>query len=137
MPLANEQWLFHGSHCRNIARIVAEGFDLKLARVSGQFGAGVYFALHSSTSHGYVATEALKLNIPWPTPDQCSSDLLRLAKQNRHHVLLLCTVLLGQEGSGAAGLTQAPSGNHSVGNSSMKVVYNSAQAYPRYIIAYQ
>ena len=136
MPVANEQWLFHGSHRDNIARIVAEGFDLKLAKASGQYGAGVYFALHSSTSHGYVAREALKLNTPWPTQHQCSSDLLKLAKQKNHCVLLLCTVLLGQEGSGSSGLTEAPSGSHSVGTSSMKVVYNSAQVYPRYMVAY-
>lgn len=137
MAVANEQWLFHGSGCENIARIVAEGFDIQLANISGSYGAGIYFASHSSTSHRYTSKAALKSNASWPTQHQCSSDLLRLAKEQKHSVLLLCTVLLGQEGSAVARATQAPPGSNSVGCSTVKVVYNSAQAYPRYIIAYR
>ena len=137
MPVANEQWLFHGSGCENIARIVAEGFDLKLANKQGSYGAGIYFSPHSATSHGYATKAALKPNAPWPTTHQCTSQLLKAAQQHGHHVMLLCTVLLGVEGPPSAASHSAPSGSDSVGSTTVKTVYKAAQAYPKYLIAYR
>lgn len=138
MPIANEQWLFHGSGVDNISRIVAEGFDLQLAQPSGSCGAGVYFAPHSSTSHTYVAKQAFKAHVPLPSDHNASSKLLQDAKHQGLHVMLLCTVLLGKAGPNqGAGVRRAPSGTDSVSNSNMSVVYNAGQAYPRYIIMYK
>ncbi|KAL0022250.1 hypothetical protein WJX77_009919 [Trebouxia sp. C0004] len=56
----NERWLFHGSGPENIAHIAEEGFDLRLANPRGQYGSGVYFASHSSTSLQFTTKDALK-----------------------------------------------------------------------------
>ncbi len=49
---ANERMLFHGSPFINA--IVQKGFDERHAYFGGMFGAGIYFAEHSSKSNQYV-----------------------------------------------------------------------------------
>ena len=49
---ANERMLFHGSSFINA--IVQKGFDERHAYIGGMFGAGIYFAEHSSKSNQYV-----------------------------------------------------------------------------------
>jgi tankyrase len=49
---ANERMLFHGSPFINA--IVQKGFDERHAYIGGMFGAGIYFAEHSSKSNQYV-----------------------------------------------------------------------------------
>lgn len=48
----NETLLFHGSNF--IDNIVAKGFDEGYAQRNGMFGAGIYFAKHSSKSNQYT-----------------------------------------------------------------------------------
>ncbi|XP_068626122.1 poly [ADP-ribose] polymerase tankyrase-2-like [Battus philenor] len=48
----NERMLFHGSPFINA--IVQKGFDERHAYIGGMFGAGIYFAEHSSKSNQYV-----------------------------------------------------------------------------------
>ena len=48
----NERMLFHGSPFINA--IVQKGFDERHAYMGGMFGAGIYFAEHSSKSNQYV-----------------------------------------------------------------------------------
>jgi len=48
----NERMLFHGSPF--IHAIVQKGFDERHAYIGGMFGAGIYFAEHSSKSNQYV-----------------------------------------------------------------------------------
>ena len=50
--LPNERMLFHGSPF--ISAIVQKGFDERHAYIGGMFGAGIYFAEHSSKSNQYV-----------------------------------------------------------------------------------
>jgi len=130
----NETWLFHGSGPENIAHIAMEGFDLKLANPQGQYGSGVYFASHSSTSLQYTTKAALKAMGGVPVQSQQRSKLLDTARSKGLQVMLLCTVLLGHVGTGQAGQTQAPAGSDSVGGSVMHVIYKSEQAYPRYMV---
>lgn len=52
LPQANERMLFHGSPFINA--IVQKGFDERHAYIGGMFGAGIYFAEHSSKSNQYV-----------------------------------------------------------------------------------
>lgn len=49
---ACERMLFHGSPFINA--IVQKGFDERHAYIGGMFGAGIYFAEHSSKSNQYV-----------------------------------------------------------------------------------
>ncbi len=49
---SNERMLFHGSPFINA--IVQKGFDERHAYFGGMFGAGIYFAEHSSKSNQYI-----------------------------------------------------------------------------------
>ena len=49
---SNERMLFHGSPFINA--IVQKGFDERHAYIGGMFGAGIYFAEHSSKSNQYI-----------------------------------------------------------------------------------
>ena len=49
---SNERLLFHGSSFINA--IVQNGFDERHAYIGSMFGAGIYFAEHSSKSNLYV-----------------------------------------------------------------------------------
>lgn len=137
MAEPNETWLFHGSGPENIAHIAVEGFDLKLANPQGQYGSGVYFASHSSTSLHYTAKAALKAMGGLPGQSQQRNELLDTARSKGLQVMLLCTVLLGHVGTGQAGQRQAPAGSDSVGGSTMHVIYKSEQAYPRYMVFFR
>ena len=134
MAEASEQWLFHGSGPENIANISVEGFDLKLASLHGSCGAGIYFAESSLTSQGFTRKDALKGCSPQICRSQCQPELLSKARVMGLHVMLLCSVLVGRVGQAQGRQTQAPTGFDSTGNSSMSVVYKSAQAYPRYML---
>ncbi|KAL3131104.1 hypothetical protein ABBQ38_000414 [Trebouxia sp. C0009 RCD-2024] len=134
MAEPNEQWLFHGSGPENIANISAEGFDVKLANPNGSYGAGIYFARDSSTSQNYTGRVPLK---GCNQQAAIQPEMLRNAKSMKLQVMLLCSVLVGRVGAGQARQTAPPAGFDSVGNSSVSVVYNAAQAYPRYIIFLQ
>ena len=131
MTEPNEQWLFHGSGPENIANISVEGFDVKLANPNGSYGAGIYFAKDSSTSQGYTRKDPLKA---CKQQTAVQPEMLSKARSMGLQVMLLCSVLVGQVGAGQARLTAPPTGFDSVGGSSVTVVYNAAQAYPRYLI---
>ena len=134
MTEPNEKWLFHGSGPENIAHIVLEGFDLKLANPQGAYGSGIYFATNIATSLGYTSKAALKAMAGVHAACQQQCDLLNSARSKGLQVILLCTVLLGRVGTGQPGQRQAPAGYDSVGGSSMNVVFKSEQAYPRYMV---
>ena len=134
MPEPNEQWLFHGSGPENIANITVEGFDVKLANPNGSYGAGIYFARNSLTSQGYTRKEPLKGGSQRASTYQGQPEMLSKARSMGLQVMLLCSVLVGRVGAGQARQTAPPAGYDSTGNSGMSVVYNAAQAYPRYII---
>jgi len=52
---ANEQFVFHGSRANAYDIILTEGFDHRVANMGGAIGAGIYFAVSSATSSGYVS----------------------------------------------------------------------------------
>lgn len=134
MAEPNEQWLFHGSGPENIANISVEGFDVKLANPNGSYGAGIYFAKNSSTSQGYTRKEPLKRCSQQASAHQGQPEMLSKARSMGIQVMLLCSVLVGRVGMGQQRQTAPAAGYDSTGNSGMSVVYNAAQAYPRYII---
>ena len=134
MAEPNEQWLFHGSGPENIASISVEGFDVKLANPNGSYGAGIYFAKDSSTSQGYTRKEPLKGCIHDAAAHQGQPEMLSKARSMGLQVMLLCSVLVGRVGTGQQRQRAPAAGYDSTGNSGMSVVYNAAQAYPRYVI---
>lgn len=133
MAEPKETWLFHGSGPENIAHICLEGFDLALANPKGSYGAGVYFATDSSTSHSYSRKNPLKSMDDMAPKYDNQSEVLASARANGLHTMLLCTVLLGHAGTYNSG-SKAPAGCDSVASSSMSVVYKADQAYPRYVV---
>uniref|UniRef100_T1I1W7 Poly [ADP-ribose] polymerase n=1 Tax=Rhodnius prolixus TaxID=13249 RepID=T1I1W7_RHOPR len=133
---SNERMLFHGSPFINA--IVQKGFDERHAYIGGMFGAGIYFAEHSSKSNQYV------YGIGGGTG--CTSHKDRSCYVCHRH-LLLCRVTLGKSflQFNAMKMAHAPPGHHSVVgrpssgglNFPEYVVYRGEQAYPEYLITYQ
>ncbi|XP_058447048.1 poly [ADP-ribose] polymerase tankyrase [Malaya genurostris] len=133
---ASERMLFHGSPFINA--IVQKGFDERHAYIGGMFGAGIYFAEHSSKSNQYVYGICGGIGCPAHKDKSCYQC---------HRQLLLCRVALGKSflQFSAMKMAHAPPGHHSViGRPSAGglhfpeyVVYRGEQAYPEYLITYQ
>ncbi|KAK6638711.1 hypothetical protein RUM43_006978 [Polyplax serrata] len=132
----NERMLFHGSPFINA--IVQKGFDERHAYMGGMFGAGIYFAEHSSKSNQYVYGIGGGTGCPAHKDRSCY-----ICQRN----LILCRVTLGKSflQFSAMKMAHAPPGHHSVvGRPSAGglyfpeyVVYRGEQAYPEYLITYQ
>ncbi|XP_045540836.1 poly [ADP-ribose] polymerase tankyrase [Papilio machaon] len=132
----NERMLFHGSPFINA--IVQKGFDERHAYIGGMFGAGIYFAEHSSKSNQYVYGFGGGSGCPAHKDRSCYLC---------HRQMLLCRVTLGRafQLSSAMKMAHAPPGHHSVAGRPSHgglcfpeyVVYRGEQAYPEYLITYQ
>uniref|UniRef100_I3RSE8 Poly [ADP-ribose] polymerase n=1 Tax=Drosophila buzzatii TaxID=7264 RepID=I3RSE8_DROBU len=133
---SNERMLFHGSPFINA--IVQRGFDERHAYIGGMFGAGIYFAEHSSKSNQYVYGIGGGIGCPSHKDKSCYVCPRQL---------LLCRVALGKSflQYSAMKMAHAPPGHHSVvGRPSTGglhfaeyVVYRGEQSYPEYLITYQ
>jgi len=133
--VSNERFLFHGTSSSTASVIIKEGFDVRVAALTGMFGAGIYFAENSSKSDLYTGSSVTK-------------------------TLILCRATLGNQYvtlSSMTNLRRPPDGNglltrkkyHSVVGDSQKynpsaslknrefIVYDNSQAYPEYIIEYK
>uniref|UniRef100_A0A915Q6N0 Poly [ADP-ribose] polymerase n=1 Tax=Setaria digitata TaxID=48799 RepID=A0A915Q6N0_9BILA len=131
----NEKLLYHGSPF--IHSIVQRGFDERYSYMGGMFGAGIYFAEHSSKSNQYVFGMA---------GSGCSLHHDRSCYICVRH-LLLCRVTLGRcfMQSSCNKMAHSPPGHHSVMgqpragglNYPEYVIYRGEQAYPEYIIVYR
>jgi len=132
---SNERMLFHGSPF--IQAIAQKGFDERHAYIGGMFGAGIYFAEHSSKSNQYVYGIGGGTGCPQHKDRSCYGC---------HRQLLLCRVALGKSflQFSAMKMAHAPPGHHSVvGRPSVGglsfpeyVIYRGEQAYPEYLITY-
>lgn len=132
----NERMLFHGSPFINA--IVQKGFDERHAYIGGMFGAGIYFAEHSSKSNQYVYGFGGGSGCPAHKDRSCYLC---------HRQMLLCRVTLGRgfQLLSAMKMAHAPPGHHSVAGRPSQgglcfpeyVVYRGEQAYPEYLITYQ
>lgn len=100
-----ERMLFHGSPFINA--IIQKGFDERHAYIGGMFGAGIYFAEHSSKSNQYVYGIGGGLGCPTHKEKSCYQC---------HRSLLLCRVALGKSflQFSALKISHAPPGHHSV-----------------------
>ncbi|VDK73322.1 unnamed protein product [Litomosoides sigmodontis] len=131
----NEKLLYHGSPF--IHSIVQKGFDERYSYMGGMFGAGIYFAEHSSKSNQYVFGVA---------GSGCGLHHDRSCYICVRH-LLLCRVALGRcfLQSSCNKMAHSPPGHHSVigqpraGGLSYPeyVIYRGEQAYPEYVIVYR
>ncbi|XP_045782017.1 poly [ADP-ribose] polymerase tankyrase [Maniola jurtina] len=134
--VTNERMLFHGSPFINA--IVQKGFDERHAYIGGMFGAGIYFAEHSSKSNQYVYGFGGGSGCPTHKDRSCYLC---------HRQMLLCRVTLGRgfQLLSAMKMAHAPPGHHSVAGTPSHgglcfpeyVVYRGEQAYPEYLITYQ
>lgn len=132
---ANERMLFHGSPFINA--IVQKGFDERHAYIGGMFGAGIYFAEHSSKSNQYVYGFGGGSGCPAHKDRSCYVC---------HRQMLLCRVTLGRgfQLLSAMKMAHAPPGHHSVAGKPSQgglcypeyVIYRGEQAYPEFLITY-
>lgn len=129
---ANERLFFHGT---KDTMFIDDGFDVKLANPNGMFGAGIYFAEHSSKSNQYVLpAEGCSLH----KTKSCYFCI---------RVMLLCNVTLGKmhETTVPMKINRAPRGFHSVHAPAFPgglkypeyVVYRDDQAFPQYCVLYK
>jgi hypothetical protein len=125
---ANELQLFHGCPYLVADVISNEGFDLRVAKFSGAWGSGIYFAPQSSTSNGYASGAP--------------------QSGTRHKTMFLSRVAVGAEFSspGDSSLRKAPlrPNSHLHYDTSVAqqskwayIVYENNQAYPEYLITYK
>lgn len=118
---AHETVLYHGSRANACDIILRDGFDIRVAAMTGAIGAGIYFATHSSTSTGY-----------------CTAA-------HGYMQMMVCRVILGDCTPGRSGLRRPPPKNaskpdilyDSVSGSGMYVVFDNYQAYPEYLIEFK
>jgi len=132
----DERMLFHGSPFVNA--IVQKGFDERHAYIGGMFGAGIYFAQHSSKSNQYVYGIGGGSGCPMHKDRSCYEC---------QRQIILSRVTLGKPfiQFTAVKMAHAPPGHHSVigkpnaGGLSYPeyVVYRGEQAYPEYLITYK
>jgi tankyrase len=129
---ANERLFFHGT---KDTMFIDDGFSVKLANPKGMFGAGLYFAEHSSKSNQYVLPA-----------EGCSLHKSRSC-YFCFRVMLLCKVTMGKmfETKKVMKVNKAPSGYHSVHAPAALgflkypefIVYDDDQAYPQYCVLYR
>jgi poly [ADP-ribose] polymerase 10/14/15 len=122
------KWLFHGTTCDNVPKIVNQGFNRAFAgRNAVAYGKGVYFARDAS----YSSCSA------YSTPDDLGIQYM-----------FLCRVAVGDWCRGSYGqLTPDPKPRNRFElfdttvddetDPSIFVVYHDAQAYPDYLVSFQ
>ncbi|CAH1642139.1 unnamed protein product [Spodoptera littoralis] len=108
----NERMLFHGSPFINA--IVQKGFDERHAYIGGMFGAGIYFAEHSSKSN----QQMLLCRVTLGRAFQLMSAMKMAHAPPGHHSVA------GRPSQGGLCFPEY-------------VVYRGEQAYPEYLITYQ
>lgn len=132
----NEKLLFHGSSF--IDKIRSQGFDERYAQSHGMFGAGIYFAEHSSKSNQYTfgLNQGCKLH---------NNKSCYVCERK----MIMAQVALGRSLISKEAMptcAHAPPGYSSVTGSPEStdnlvypeyVVYNGDQAYPLYVIKYR
>jgi tankyrase len=131
---ANERRLYHGN--QKIYEILQNGFDERMAKASGLFGAGIYFASHSSKSNQYVQ----------PVDTGCCLHNDKSCYQCTR-TMIVCRVSLGnsKELTQSSKLSHAPPGFHSVTGVPSAgwlsfpeyVVYRGEQALPEFLVTYR
>jgi hypothetical protein len=134
---ANEVMLWHGTTPEHADMIVREGFDERVGRPSGRFGAGVYFAEDPAKADSYTGDSCTGKNLSsYPPTQQPRADALR-------H-LFLSRVTLGTVAEQAQPTPEArrpPPGSQSVvgcadGRYREFVTYDGWLAYPEYLVQY-
>ncbi|CAB3362437.1 Hypothetical predicted protein [Cloeon dipterum] len=119
-------------HCSPEALTIGnDGFDLKFARSSGLFGAGIYFAEHSSKSNNY--SFGLGKGCGAHNNSKCSQC---------ERVMLVCKIAMGKTHETNSTGTKLPQGCHSLhftspNRESEIIIYDEAQVYPSYIVKYK
>lgn len=132
----NEKLLFHGSNF--IDNIQSSGFDERYAQRNGMFGAGIYFAKHSSKSNQYV--------FGWGQGCQEHTDksCYKCERKMIYAQVALGRSLISKEAM--PDCAHAPPGYSSVTGLPEStenliypeyVIYSGDQAYPSYVITYR
>jgi len=140
---ANEVLLFHGTKSNVTNFIIHQGFEPRIAKDEGLFGAGIYFAENSSKSdeyitpdlqnlcylflcrvaigHPFTTTEPLKIRRP-----PCRKGDIGLCLHDRAD-----SVLAECERTGLPNVT------HYLKRYREFVVYDGSQCYPEFLITFQ
>ena len=133
----NELWLFHGTSEEAMHAIVHDGFDARIARLDGLYGAGSYFADCSCKSHQHASfyitpagervVLACRVTMGWPhIPDGQLKNCRRPPSNPGAGPRRIFDSVFAQAGKANSGQQK----HHEC------VVYDTHQAYPEYVIYY-
>ena len=134
-----EHYLFHGTSADTAKRIANDGFEERVARLGGLYGAGAYFAEQSNKSDQYTKADADGIHRMFVARVLLGAHVLDSpVPQNELRIL--------PEIPTAAAAAAPGGGGCSVRYSSLLglfgvhrefVVYDGRQAYPEYLVHYQ
>ena len=119
-----QEFLFHGCREEHLQSILRDGVDTRLAKPTGMFGVGAYFARDAAYSNNYSRS----------LPSSASPDPPKL--------MLLCRVVVGVQAPAmtgqAQGMRKPPPGYDSIASQDGRIfsVFETSASYPEYIIAY-
>ncbi|CAF3833579.1 unnamed protein product [Rotaria sp. Silwood1] len=166
MPLldtsANEYWLFHGCDPKTLPTLLKKGYDCRVSSVDGMFGGGFYLAENSSKSNQYIPCPSCQQNCI----DRDSNCKCQNQQDFQFSIIFYRTVLGDMHivkeykseiycGTDVSHPVRRPPKKpnsddlydsiigecNKYGGNSLRyrefVVYDTAQAYPEYVIKYK
>jgi len=137
-PETNEFFLFHGTSLSQAEIISQQGFDARVASLTGLYGAGSYFAINACKSHQYSVSKKpagssdyimlvcrVSMGMPYCTSEQHANA--RRPPDNPATLGRPFDSIFAEHGKGRRGDQQ----HHEY------VVFDGYQAYPEFIVRYR
>ena len=139
---SNEHLLFHGTKPAAVSTLCNRGFDERVGRLGGLFGAGCYFAENSSKSDEYVPAGAKQymflcrvvLGTPFVTPGTHRQLRRPPCVQDHFDAWPPCG---HDRNDSLLAVTQATDPSARLFAFREFVVYDHSQCYPEYLIEYE
>ena len=128
-PEVNEQFLFHGTKPDLVDKLIASGFEERLAALSGLYGAGVYFAEKSHKSDQYTQRNAGGVHFMFVARVALGAHVYD-ARQHENNRRILDEVP-GGSGVRHSALLGLAGGHREF------VIFDGAQAYPEFLLHYK
>ena len=124
----NECYLFHGTTAETSKKIIANGFEERLAQLTGMYGAGAYFAEESSKSDQYTMAQD-GVHFMFVARVLLGAQVFETSKScSQRRILDEVPGLPGVRYSSLLGLH---------GKLREFVVYDGQQAYPEFLVHYE
>eukprot|EP00392_Amoebophrya_sp_AT5.2_P011897 g11987.t1 len=136
-PDVNEVYLFHGTHAEGLKKIATTGFDFRVAKDTGLYGQGTYFASNVCKSLQYTGRNRRE--------NKGYLIIARVLVGDPHYTTRTCPEIKHGPENGATGLFRdsiianaGPMQGHHNGSQAHQefVIFDKAHAYPEFVIEY-